>query len=195
MKTCKRFNGLLLLVFILMTSLALFGCGGQQAQPDESAEAVPVITDPPLDKTYNVILIDNIQCPDEVETDYREALNQLQHATIWSLQDKKLYQSVDRYQANQTAPQDALIVKVTVPEMRLVSGAARIWGGAFAGSSYINMDVDFIDAATNAVVRNKELSSSNNAFAASWTGGSSDQSLPSDMGKILAEYIHAIVPK
>ena len=193
MKTRKGFNGLLLFAFIFMTSLALAGCAGQQAKPEASAE--PVAADPPLDKAYNVILIDKVQCPDTVEKDYREAINQIQQAAIWSLQDKKTYQSVDRYQANQTAPQDALIVKVTVPEMRLVSGAARIWGGAFAGSSFINMDIDFIDAATNAVVRKKELSSSNNAFAASWTGGSSDQSLPSDMGKILAEYIHAIIPK
>jgi hypothetical protein len=51
-----------------------------------------------------------------------------------------------------------------------------------------------IDAVTKKEVRKKELNSSNNAWAAAWVMGSSDRSLPSDMGKIIAEYILSVVP-
>jgi len=71
--------------------------------------------------------------------------------------------------------------------MRLVSTGERIWGGAFAGSSYMNLDVSFINAGSNKEVRNKEMSSATNAWAAAWTSGSSDRSLPADMGRIIAD--------
>jgi len=43
-------------------------------------------------------------------------------------------------------------------------------------------------------VMKKELNSSNNALAAAWVMGSSDQSMPADMGQIIAEYIISVVP-
>ena len=193
MKRCSRFSRLGLLTLIFLTLVALFACSSQQAQPEQPPE--PVAVDPPLGKAYKAILIDTFKIPADLEKDYREALNKCQHAAIWTLQDKKTYQSVDRYQASNTTPKDALIVKVTVTEMRLVSGAARFWGGALAGSSHMNMNIDFIDAVTNAVVREKDISSSNNALGAAWSHGSSDKSLPDDMGTILGEYINSIIPK
>jgi len=44
------------------------------------------------------------------------------------------------------------------------------------------------------VVQGKIISTSNNAFAAAWTGGSNDQSLPMDMGKIISEYLATVIP-
>jgi hypothetical protein len=70
-----------------------------------------------------------------------------------------------------------------------------MWGGAFAGSSEVILKMKLIDASTGVVVREKELSTSNNPWAASWSGGSSDRSLPTDLGMMVAEYLVSIQPQ
>jgi hypothetical protein len=58
------------------------------------------------------------------------------------------------------------------------------------------MDVllELKDADSEVVVRKKVLSTTNNAFAAAWSFGSSDRSLPSDLGTLIGEYIFRIIP-
>jgi len=46
---------------------------------------------------------------------------------------------------------------------------------------------------THSLVK-KIISTSNNAFAAAWSGGSNDQSLPMDIGKIISEYPATVIP-
>ena len=114
---------------------------------------------------------------------------------VWTLENKKTFASVAREKASMKYQPGTLMVKANVSDIRIVHGAARFWGGAFAGSSFMNIDLKLVDAATGKVVREKHIDSSNNAWAASWTGGSSDRSLPADMGKIIAEYVCSIMPK
>ena len=89
---------------------------------------------------------------------------------------------------------NTLVIKANILEMRIVSSSARMWGGAFAGSSGIEFDLLLIDGATGKIVRQEHMSSWNNAFAASYTGGSSDNALLDDMGKITAQYILDAMP-
>jgi hypothetical protein len=55
--------------------------------------------------------------------------------------------------------------------------------------------MELIDASTGNIVREKALSTGNNPFAAVMTGGGTDRSLSSDLGKIIAEYINLIQPR
>lgn len=186
----KAFGKLALIV--LAIPALFFGCatGDQAAAPDETARAA---LEPPLEKRYANIVFHDIDTTPQIKADYPGAMEQLQVSAISTLMTRNAYDRVERKgQAQYEGP--TLYVKVTVPEMRMVGTAARMWGGAFAGSSRMNLEIRLIDGATGDVVREHRLESANNAFAASWTGGASDQSLPSDMGKILAEYILATVP-
>jgi hypothetical protein len=115
--------------------------------------------------------------------------------TISALKEKKFYQAVESGKAAMTRRDGTLLVKAKVTGMRIVSGHARMWGGAFTGSSFMEVDLTLIDAATNTVVREKKLSSANNPWAAAWVGGASDHSLPADTGRMLAEYVHSVMPK
>ncbi len=54
--------------------------------------------------------------------------------------------------------------------------------------------ITFTDGGSAKVIHKKVLSTSNNAWAASYSGGSSDQSLPSDFGMLIGEYIYTVVP-
>ena len=105
------------------------------------------------------------------------------------------YQSVESGKAAVSRRDGTLLVKAKVTDMRIVPTRARIWGGGFAGSSFMEADLTLIDAATDTVVREKKISSANNPWAAAWVGGASDYSLPADMGRVLAEYVHSVIPK
>jgi hypothetical protein len=55
------------------------------------------------------------------------------------------------------------------------------------------VNLKLIDAASGQTLREKNISTANNAYAASPAGGSSDRSLPYDLGKMIADYIAEIV--
>jgi hypothetical protein len=189
---------LVLLVFLLFLMTA---CAGQQSKPADQGQAEPEsqqaeqVPDQPLAKKYPKIVVSEVTSNAEIKKDYPDALNECQANLVWALENKKTYQSVARNKPGMKYPAGCLLVQANVSDMRIVHGAARFWGGAFAGSSFMEIDLKLIDAATQKTVRQKHISSANNAWAASWMGGSSDRSLPSDMGKILADYIDSIIPK
>jgi hypothetical protein len=148
-----------------------------------------------LAKRYRAIAVDEFETTAEIAKDYPDATRECQSSAVQALKDKKAYASVDSGKAALVRRDGTLWIKAKVTDMRIVSGAARIWGGAFAGSSHMEVEVKLIDGATGATVRDKKLSSANNPWAAAWVGGSSDHSLPADVGRMIAEYVGSIMPK
>jgi hypothetical protein len=180
---------------VFLCSFLLCSCAAQPVENEKIATppvAPQVESDPPLDKAYKVVQIETIETTAEFEKDYREALIQLQDSAIWGLQKRMAYKKVGSSHPGAT---DALIVRITVTDMRIVSGNARFWGGILAGRSYMNLKIVLIDAMNQTAIRTKEISSSNNPFGAAYTSGGTDRSLPADMGEIVAEYIDSIMPK
>ncbi len=76
-----------------------------------------------------------------------------------------------------------LIVKTRITTLNLASSSARGLSGAFVGNSEMTANVKLIDAEKRKTIREKNLST-NKA-----SGGSSDTSMPYDLGKMIAEYI------
>ena len=178
----------LFFVFIFFSA-----CAGRGAAPQ--ADSQPAVSDPPLTQKYASIIVYEFKTTPEIKKDYPDAARECQVNVITDLQIKNVYNSVAAYKPGAAYGTGTLLVKANIKEMRLVGTGARIWGGAFAGSSYMNMDVIFVDAGTNQEVRKKEMNSATNPFVAAWTSGSTDRSLTADMGKIIAEYIVSVVPK
>ena len=186
-----------LVLLVLMTACAgkevkSDAQAGSEVKPDAKAASVQ---DPPLVKPYRVIVVAEFETSAEIAKDYPNATQECQANTISALKEKKFYQAVESGKAAMARRDGTLLVKAKVTGMRIVSGHARMWGGAFTGSSFMEVDLTLIDAATNTVVREKKLSSANNPWAAAWVGGASDQSLPADTGRMLAEYVHSVMPK
>jgi curli biogenesis system outer membrane secretion channel CsgG len=192
MQRRKHLQSLILIGLALILVGLLSACGGQSAQSETPETAEPFADVTPLDKSYKKIVVAPFEASDEVKKDYSEALDESHSALMAALIKQGRFEQVGK--ALSGAPDDTLLVQTNVPEMRIVSGAARFWGGAFAGSSNMIMDVKLVDAVTQAVVGEKRLESGNNAFAAAWTYGSSDRSLPTDMGNITAQFLSKIVP-
>jgi len=198
-KTWRR-NWVCLLSLVLLVLMT--ACAGKEVKSDAQAasEVKPdakaaSVQDPPLVKPYRVIVVAEFETSAEIAKDYPNATQECQANAISALKEKKFYQAVESGKAPMARRDGTLLVKAKVTGMRIVSGHARMWGGAFTGSSFMEVDLVLIDAATNTVVREKKLSSANNPWAAAWVGGASDQSLPADTGRMLAEYVHSVMPK
>jgi hypothetical protein len=198
-KTWRRNCICLLSLMLLVLMTACAGKGGK-SEPQAGSEVKPDAKaakdmDPPLAKPYRVIVVADFETSAEIAKDYPDATRECQANTISGLKEKKFYQAVESGKATMARRDGTLLVKAKVTDMRIVSGHARMWGGAFTGSSFMEVDLVLIDAATNTVVREKKLSSANTPWAAAWVGGASDQSLPADTGRMLAEYVHSVMPK
>ena len=179
---------LLLLLPILFASL--FSCAGKTAT-GKSGKQLEVV---PLERAYENIFFDTFETTETIKKDYPQAVIECQASAISWLNMKNVFSRVEKNKGKAKFDDNTLLVKAQITEMRIVSGSARFWGGAFAGSSNINLKIKLIDASSGNEVREKELSSATNPFAAAWTMGATDKSLPSDMGKILAEYLLVAVP-
>lgn len=174
---------------VLLVLLLLVSCGGKQSQPEQAAAPVQK-----LEKNYETLLFAPFTTTPEIARDYPQAAAELQHSMMTALQMENSFKKVDTIAEGVPAGENTLLVKANITDMRIVGGAARFWGGAMAGSSGLEMDLQLIDGASDRVIRNEKLSSWNNPFGAAWTGGSTDNSLVADMGKISARYIIDAMP-
>jgi len=190
---------LLVLAFFLFVFSACGGGSAVKSEPAASADspAAPSAAGPkevPLGKKYDRIVFQKFEYEPQIEADYPGAVAECEKSALEAVIAKKIFASAVR---ETTGARDAgaLLVKAKVTNLRIVSTGARMWGGAFAGSSEMSLQMKLIDASNGAVVREKELSTNNNPWAASWSGGSSDRSLPTDLGMMVAEYLGAIQPQ
>ena len=156
-----------------------------------SLETIPAQNS--LNTKYRNIIIGNFKSSEQIQKDYPRAVLDCKTYIIEQLKSKNAYKNVSN-DTSKTFPGKSVIVNLDITDMRITSGAARFWGGAFAGNSFMDVLLEVQDAATKEVVHKKVLSTSNNAWGASFSGGSTDQSLPADFGLLIGEYIFKNIP-
>ena len=145
-------------------------------------------TAPPVnaaDLAYKAILFDEFTVPAEYEKDARGLVNSTEDRAISRLQSTNAFTTIAKKQT--PLPQDPyLLVKCTLLNYRMVSKKARVFGGAFAGTSYVTYRVQVSDQ-TGAPLFQREISTENNAMAAAWSFN--DKNLPTFLGNVLADYM------
>jgi hypothetical protein len=190
---------LILLLFVFSA------CGGGSAVKSDpapaadstataSAPAAAAVKETPLARNYDRIVFQKFEFDPAIETDYPGAVAECERSALEATIAAKIFASAAREAAGEKGS-GTLLARARVTNLRIVSPAARMWGGAFAGSSEMSLSLKLTDAATGALVREKELSTNNNPWAAAWTWGSSDRSLPTDLGRMVAEYLGSIQPQ
>lgn len=190
----NSFRNVALFVAVVFAAAAFSACGGNRAgnvKAEEKEAAEEKIT--PLAHRYSKLVFRGFTADSQISTDYPTALSECESAAMAAVISKNLFGAVEK-KKDGVKYNDALLVNGSVVGMRIVSGAARFWAGPMAGTSDMRVQLTLTDAATGTVVREKLLSTANNPWGAAWTYGSSDRSLPTDMGRIIAEYIAAITP-
>jgi hypothetical protein len=189
MKSRTMFKKMPLLIAALFLLFAFSACGGGSAVKSDAG--LPAET--PLEKKYDKIVFKKFQVDPKIEADYPGVVAECEKTAIDTTKSKNIFYSVETEKEG-TKYTNALIVKTRITNLRIVSGSARFWFGAAAGGSDMSLLMGLIDASTGNVVREKVLSTGNNPFAAVMTGGGTDRSLSSDLGKMIAEYISLIQP-
>ena len=200
MKTKRKIVYLFLALAMILSLGACVTGSGTTAKPTpeatqgdriENATVEVVRSAAPLKTAYDNVVLKSFVAPEPFKTDYPDVADTCKFAVISHLRTLKAFAKVVE-DAGQKFSGKTLLVDGQIEDMRIASTAARIWGGAFAGSSFMNIRIRLTDAATGKVVQEKVIASSANAFAAAWNFGASDKSMPSDMGKIIGEYLATI---
>jgi hypothetical protein len=180
---------------ILTTILIIAACGGGRATNQDLSDLGATFHENPLKHKYDVLLIQKtVFYKPEFATDYPTAVAEFEDSFFSLLQkhNNNPFMKVSKELEQGTLNKNTLLVKCMITDIRIVSHAARMWGGVFAGSSDMSVVVKLIDGDTGDVLREKDLTSYNNPYAAQWTHGSSDRSLPEDMGTMAAAYVLAV---
>lgn len=74
-------------------------------------------------------------------------------------------------------PARTLVIEPRIDKIRFISGGARVWAGAFAGSSRVLVKLRLVDQATGAVVAEPEFYQHAKAMAGAWTFGVADNNM------------------
>jgi len=172
----------------------IIACGGGQAAKTDTVTAQP-IAEKQLDKKYISVRLQATEIDPKIAADYPAAVAEYEDSLLSELRSKNRFRDVEKQTQPVKGKQSALEIKSKVTGMRIVSGSARFWWGAAAGTSDMIVEIKLIDSKSGKVLRERTLSTANNPFGAVWAGGSSDRSLPADMGKIVATYILTIMPE
>jgi hypothetical protein len=123
-----------------------------------------------------------VQNPDAAMQDcMRSAMDQLQRKNVFKLVEM---------QGTASYTEPTLFVDLQLTDLRLVSGTQRFWTGAFSGRSYMKIMAKLTDAG-GAVVAEQELFGAPNALGSAYSFGGSDRELPSNMGKLVSEFVLA----
>ena len=170
---------------VLGTAAALtFGCGGSKNQDPYTPDRVASLS---RGLKYHKVVIHPYTVDKGVE-EPGAAPADCQKATVDFLNEKKVFASVQVSPDAAAGDADTLLVDVAVTSLRIVSGGARFWAGAFAGSSHMTLAVNAKDSA-GASVGQQIVSNDNNAMGAAWSFGASDRGLPGDMGPLVADAV------
>ena len=188
----KKMTSVLAALFLLFFLSAC--AGGKTVKSSEPAPASPSKVEEkeaPLAARYDGIVLQKFESDPKIEADYPGAVAECENSALAAVKAKNIFKSVEKGTTG-AGKKGVLLVKAKVTNLRIVAGAARFWAGPWAGSSDMSLQMKLVDAATGAVVREKDLSTNNNPWAAAWTWGASDRSLPTDLGAMVAEYLAAI---
>ena len=176
--------------FATISEILAKGPGGATATSKATVASLGKGVDAtPLSKPYTTLVLETFTAKNEITKDYAYAVTDCQTNALAVILQKKGFEKAEMATAGKTYDDTTLLAKVEITELRITSGAARFWVGAMAGNSFVHAKVTLVDAATGRTEREQLLTTENNAWGASWTMGSSDRSIPKDMGAIIAGYI------
>jgi hypothetical protein len=84
--------------------------------------------------------------------------------------------------------QGILVVEPELARLRIVSGGARFWAGAFVGDSVIDLDLVLRDDAGNVIARPR-ITKEAGAMGGAWSVGKSDKNLHDYIVQIVYQYM------
>jgi hypothetical protein len=82
-----------------------------------------------------------------------------------------------------------LLIEPRLQRLKIVSGGARFWAGAWAGDSFIDLDLVLTNKETGDVVGDVRVYRDADSMTGAWSVGKSDQNLDEYIVSIVSEYL------
>lgn len=181
----KKQSTALFLILILVSIIFIFSCTGSKLVT--SIEEPAWKKDIPLENSYKKIIIQKFEVDQTLEKNYPGVTVTCESTAMNELLKVSSISRIEKARASSVRQTGALIVKTRVTALRLAGSNA----GAQNSGSEMAVNVRLIDSATGRILREKDLSTLSSTSTSSSKSGSSDQMLPSDLGKIIAKYVAA----
>lgn len=178
----------LLLALLMLTAMLLVTAGCSSAYVKTNANTNP----PPLEPFRNFDRFEIL--PIAMQAPYAgQAGNESARQKMQAYIDEQLAPQLQAWNALPTrnAPVRTLRIAPQIRDIRFIHGAGRIFGGAFAGSSAVILDVAFSDAATGAQIARPEFYSRANGFAGAYSFSVADNVMLIRPPTLLTEYVKA----
>jgi len=83
----------------------------------------------------------------------------------------------------------SLVLEPRIEKLKVVSGGARFWAGAFAGDSYVVMRMRIVEQPSGAVVAEPEFYQRAAAMSGAWTFGGQDKDMMHRIALICKQYL------
>jgi hypothetical protein len=84
-----------------------------------------------------------------------------------------------------------LLIEPTITEIKFISGGARFWSGAMAGSSAVKLSARVTDQETGKVIATPEFYARAAAMGAAWSFGAADNAMLIRIANRLSDYLLA----
>jgi hypothetical protein len=180
-----RLNSVLSCVLLFIFSLCVLSCSGTI----RSFEGHDLKKDTPIWKNYKKIIFQKFEIDPDLEKDYPDATAACENTAMNELLKKSSITTIQKARVSASRESDTLIIRTTVTTLRMSSGISHSLDGTSTGNSEMAVDIQLVDATSRRIIREKSISTANTTSPA--TG--SDLSLPSDLGRLIADYIDEVV--
>lgn len=167
-------------LFILFIAFLMTSCAVRTEVKRVSADEVRA------NLYYQNIIFNNFTAAPQVPNPGM-ALIDCKSTAMEFLKAQSVFKHVDD-DPSRTFDEPTLYVNVELLDLRIVSSAARIWGGALAGRSHMLISAQLVDS-NGETVAEKELKGAPNAYGSAWSFGGSDRGIAKNMGVLLGDYI------
>ena len=104
----------------------------------------------------------------------------------------RIFPSLTGIEANEQLDgldKNSLLIEPFVDDITFISGTARFWAGALAGSSNVNLSITFTDLSQDKIIASPTFYQRAGAFPGAWSGGEHDRSMLTRVGDLASEYI------
>jgi PBP1b-binding outer membrane lipoprotein LpoB len=103
----------------------------------------------------------------------------------------RLLPLIEEWKADKASPRTAgtLVIQPKLQSLRIVSGGARFFIGAWSGNSVIDMNLELTDGKTGTIIANPRITQTASATGGAWSVGATDRNLLDYIVEIAYQYL------
>jgi curli biogenesis system outer membrane secretion channel CsgG len=168
----------------LLTACATDPAKVEAVASDEAARLKPPTR---LLSTYDTFRLEQMTFGEAIQVEEKKMVEAREFETAFKAKIEPLLATWNA--ADSASAEGTLSIQPHLAALRIISGGARFWAGAFAGDSFIDLDLRLVDADTGVVVADVRINRDADAMTGAWSIGKSDQNLDEYIVAIAEEYL------